>query len=61
LEQQLARGEFAGLLGWLRERIHRQGHRYPANRLVEVVTGARPDHRPLVSALRQKYSALYEI
>jgi carboxypeptidase Taq len=61
LEQQLARGEFAGLLGWLRERIHRQGHRYPANRLVEVVTGSRPDHQPLVSALRQKYSTLYGI
>ncbi len=30
LDEQLARGEFAGLLGWLRERMYREGSRYPA-------------------------------
>jgi carboxypeptidase Taq len=54
-----SRGDFAGLLGWLREKVHRQGQRYPAAQLIEVATGAPPDHRPLVGALRRKYSELY--
>lgn len=54
-----ARGEFAPLLGWLREKVHRQGQRHPSARLVEVVTGSTVDHRPLVRALREKYGSLY--
>jgi carboxypeptidase Taq len=61
LDAQFARGEFAGLLGWLRDKVHRHGHRYPAVRLIEHVTGAAPDHRPLVQALRRKYEELYGI
>ncbi len=61
LDRPFARGDFAGLLGWLRERVYRQGSRYPAARLVEVTTGAPLSHRPLVHALRQKYGELYGI
>ena len=50
-----------GLLGWLREKVYRQGGRYPARRLIERVTGAPPDHRPLVDGLRTKYGELYAI
>jgi carboxypeptidase Taq len=59
LDQQLARGEFGGLLGWLRDRVYRRGSRYPASKLVEVVTGAPLSHGPLVQALRAKYGQLY--
>jgi carboxypeptidase Taq len=61
LNEQFAQGEFAGLLGWLRDRVYRQGHRYPAVRLIEQVTGRPPDHRPLVQALKQKYGELYDL
>jgi carboxypeptidase Taq len=58
LSGQFARGEFGGLLGWLREKVHRQGQRYRAPRLMERVTGAALDHRPLVRRLREKYREL---
>ena len=58
LEEAFARGEFGELVRWLRERIHREGGRYPSARLIEVVTGSPPDHRPLVRALRSRYGAL---
>ena len=61
LDEQFARGEFAGLLDWLRERVYRQGSRYPAARLIEQATGTAPDHGPLVRAMVQKYGKLYEI
>ena len=56
-----ARGEFADLLGWLREKVHRQGQRYRAAQLIAHATGSPPDHRPLVAALWQKYGEVYDI
>jgi carboxypeptidase Taq len=61
LEDCFARGEFHELVRWLGERIYRQGARYPSARLIEVVTGSPPDHRPLVEALRTRYGALYDL
>ena len=61
LDDAFARGDFGGLLGWLREKVHRQGQRYRPADLVERVTGSRPDHRPLIDGLRRKYAELYGI
>jgi hypothetical protein len=41
--------------------VYQQGGRHPSARMIEVVTGSPPDHRPLVRILRQKYEALYDI
>jgi carboxypeptidase Taq len=60
-DEAFARGDFSGLLGWLRAQVHRQGMRYPAVRLIEQATGAPPDARPLVEGLRRKYGDLYGI
>ncbi|HEV3121212.1 MAG TPA: carboxypeptidase M32 [Isosphaeraceae bacterium] len=61
LETEFARGEFGTLLTWLRDRVHRHGHRYHSAPLIQQVTGAPPDHRPLVRALRRKYGELYAV
>jgi carboxypeptidase Taq len=61
LEEAFARGEFGGLVRWLGARIYRQGGRHPSARLIEVVTGSPPDHRPLVRALRARYDVLYRL
>jgi len=52
-------GEFKPLKRWLNDNIHRHGKRYPANRLVQVVTGAPLSAEPLVRHLRSKFGALY--
>jgi carboxypeptidase Taq len=59
LDEQFARGEFLELVRWVRERVHREGSRYSAVRLIERVTGSPPDHRPLVERLRRNYERLY--
>ncbi len=61
LDAAFARGDFQDLLGWLREKIHRQGQRYRPVPLIERITGSRPDHRPLIEGLRRKYVELYGI
>jgi len=61
LDQAFARGDFGELLGWLRAKVHTQGQRYRAATLIERVTGSKPDHRPLIDGLKQKYGELYGI
>ena len=61
LEGQFAIGEFGNLREWLREKIHRQGQRYRAEKLVQVITGKPLSHRPLMDYLKAKYSELYGI
>jgi carboxypeptidase Taq len=59
LSEQFARGEFEPLKRWLNEKIHRRGKQYRAQRLVEVVTGQKLSHVPLIRHLRSKYSELF--
>jgi len=39
LEDEIRRGEFGGLLAWLRSKIHRPGQRFSAEELIEKATG----------------------
>jgi len=59
LEEQFARGQFGGLLGWLRENVHRQGMRRRAPDLIETVTGKPLGHEALIAQLRSRFGPLY--
>lgn len=52
-------GEFASLLSWLRNNIHRHGRRRPAPDLMRAITGAAPSSTPFLSYLEKKYGELY--
>ena len=59
LERDFRGGEFARLKGWLNEKIHYHGMRYPAAELCQRITGKAPDHAPLLTHLREKFIPLY--
>ncbi len=61
LEAAFGRGDFAGLLGWLRDKVHRHGQRLPAADLMHQATGSALDHGPLVRSLKRKYEQVYRI
>jgi carboxypeptidase Taq len=61
LDAQFAAGEFAPLLGWLREKIHRHGKCYSAAELVERVTGKPLSHAALMAKLRGTLGRLYGV
>ena len=61
LDEMFARGEFAPLLNWLRQNIHRHGKRYSATDLVKRVTGRELSAEPLLKHLRRKASELYGV
>lgn len=59
LNTLFAAGNFRPLKEWLNTKIHAHGKRYPAGRLVEVVTGKPLSHEPLMRQLTAKFSELY--
>jgi len=61
IEEQIAQGEYAGLLGWMRENVHRHGAKYEPQRLVRRITGRPIDPAPYLNYLKTKYGAIYNL
>jgi carboxypeptidase Taq len=59
LPEQIRRGEFSALLGWLRENIHRHGNKFETQELVQRVTGSKIDAAPYMRYLQTKYGDIY--
>ena len=61
LDELVAAGDFAPILNWLRENIHRHGKRYPAEELIERATGKKPSAVPFMNYLNEKFGPLYNL
>ncbi len=61
LSAQIERAEFGGLLGWLRENVHRHGARYYPMELLQRVTGQGLTPEPYLRYLRAKFGEVYEL
>jgi carboxypeptidase Taq len=55
IPEQIGRGQFGALHGWLRENIYRHGSKFTANELIERVTGGPLSIEPYVAYLRAKF------
>ena len=60
-EAQISRGEFGGILGWLRERVHEHGRRYAPEDLCERATGSRLSSDALMRHLESKVESVYGV
>ncbi|HZW10875.1 MAG TPA: carboxypeptidase M32 [Phycisphaerales bacterium] len=61
LKTRMSRGEFAPLLGWLREKIHVHGKRWKAGELCERITGRPLSADPLLRHLGGKLRPIYKL
>ncbi len=61
LEDQIALGKFADLLGWQREHIHRFGRKFTASELLRRVIGSDLDAGAWLAYIRAKFGALYDL
>ncbi|HVT14512.1 MAG TPA: carboxypeptidase M32 [Fimbriimonadaceae bacterium] len=61
VDDQIARGEFGDLLGWLQERIYSQGKRYTPRELVKRVTGNDMRADDWLAYAKTKYTAIYAL
>jgi carboxypeptidase Taq len=59
LPEQIRRGEFAALTGWMRAKIHRHGAKFEPQELVQRVTGSKIDPGPYLRYLNEKYGEIY--
>jgi carboxypeptidase Taq len=57
LDEQVERGEFAPLRGWLEEHVHSQGRKYPPQELMRRATGSTIDAKPYLAYLKRKFGA----
>lgn len=61
VDARIEKGEFAPILGWLRQKIYRQGRRFPPKELALRVTGKPMGAEDYVEGLARKYRQIYEI
>jgi carboxypeptidase Taq len=61
IPEEIERGEYASLLGWMRERIHARGAKDTPAELVQRVTGGPMRTEPFLQYVRAKYRELYGI
>ncbi|MBI3739798.1 MAG: carboxypeptidase M32, partial [Chloroflexi bacterium] len=59
LDDQIRKGKFDTLLGWLRENVHKHGRKYNPQDLVQKVTGSKINPDAYVRYLTSKYSDIY--
>ena len=59
IPDDIARGRFDTLLGWLRENVHQHGRKYLPAELIERATGRALSARPYVRYLYDKYQQIY--
>jgi carboxypeptidase Taq len=55
LDEQISRGDFSGLFGWLRSRVHSQGARLTLQELLREATGKTLSAAPFMRYLEGKY------
>jgi carboxypeptidase Taq len=61
LLDQIRRGEFASLLGWLRAHVHAHGRKFFPQDLLTRATGSRLTPDPYLRYLREKFGQIYRI
>ncbi len=59
IDAQIERGEFSGLLGWLREHVHKQGRKFTLNELAVRATGEPLQTRSYLAYLKGKFGEIY--
>jgi carboxypeptidase Taq len=59
LDAQFEQGEFAPLLGWLREHVHQHGRSRDAGQILRDATGESLSAEPWLGYVRRKFGAVY--
>lgn len=61
IPEHIARGEYADLLAWLREKVHTHGRKFTLDELARRVTGEPLQSRAYVAYLKTKFGEIYGV
>ncbi len=59
LDNQISRGEFGDLLGWLQTNLYRHGRKFEANELTQRITGEPVNTGAWIQYAQKKFSEIY--
>jgi carboxypeptidase Taq len=58
-DEDIRRGDFTPLLGWLRQRLHQYGRKFQPQEVVQRITGRSVSAEPYLRYLETKYGQIY--
>jgi carboxypeptidase Taq len=61
IDAKVEQAKFDGILGWLRENLHKYGAKYEPQELVQKVTGSKITPEPYIRYLENKYKEIYSL
>ena len=61
LDQQISKGEFSGLLTWLREKLHRRGAKFEPQEIVQKIAGSKINGDAYIRYLQKKFGEIYSL
>ena len=61
ISEEISRGKFDTLLGWLQENIYRHGNTFTPDELIQRVTGGPLSIDPYIIYIREKFGDLYSL
>lgn len=61
LDDEIAKGNFSPLLGWLREKLHRHGAKFEPQEIVQRITGSKINGAAYIRYLQRKFGEIYEL
>jgi carboxypeptidase Taq len=59
IPEQIGRGEFSTLLGWLRQHVHRHGRKFLPREILQRATGQALTPEPYLRYLQRKFGEIY--
>jgi len=59
--EEISRGNFGTLHGWLKENVYRHGSKYTSEEILEHATGSGITTEPYLEYLRGKYTEIYDL
>jgi len=61
IPEEIAKGEFGSLHGWLKQRLYRHGRKLKPDEVIKRATGRAMSIKPYIGYLRGKYGELYRL
>jgi carboxypeptidase Taq len=61
IPNQIAKGQFEAILGWMREHVHQYGRKFEPQEIMQKATGSKITPEPYMAYLNQKYGEIYDL
>jgi carboxypeptidase Taq len=58
---EIAKGQFETILGWMRENVHQYGRKYEPQEIMLRATGNKITPEPYMAYLKEKYGEIYDL